>query len=389
MDTQNKIKTIKRIYAIVAIVIFVLIIYFPSSNYIFNFSTYETISTRENRKLAELPELDINKLDPFPSKYETYYNDHFIFREKLLYYHTFLNYFVFHRSPVPEKVSLGKKSWLFYADKERKVFENKFNISDNDIQKIVSEIEYRDSIFEYKNIQFVVMITPMKAEIYPEFLPSYYRRFGGENATDKVVKALQSKPQLTIIHPKQQLIEAKKFVQTYFKYDNHWNKAGAFYAYQMLIQTINHKFPQLKAHLLSPKEIKLEQTPINGGNLANMIGLENLLKEIDYSYTIRNSKSTEGVKRNYPVTPGFAYENEYEMVSANSDTLLPKALIIRDSYCVALMPYLNESFREVVYIFDAWQYKLNLDIVEKEKPDVIILQIFEPHISNILDNLSR
>lgn len=389
MEQHDKINNIKRIYGIVSIVLFGIIIYFPSSNYIFNFSSFENISTRENRKLADLPEVDIQKLDPFPAKFETYYNDHFIFREQLLYCHTLMNYFLFHRSPVPEKVTLGKDSWLFYADKERQVFEGKFKISDENIQKIVSEIEYRDSIFKSKNIQFVVMITPMKADIYPELLPSYYRRCSCENATDKVVKALLSKPQLTIVHPKNQILAAKKIVQTYYKLDNHWNKAGAFYAYQDLIKSINAKLNNKKAYLISPNEVELNKLMVKGGNLANMIGLDNILKEIDYSYVIKNTKASEGIKRNYPVTPGFAYENEYEMVSINSDTTLPKALVIRDSYCVALMPYLNESFREVVYIFDAWQYKLNMDIVEKEKPDVVILQIFEPHISNILDNLSR
>lgn len=389
MDKQNRINKTTRIYAILSIVIFGMIIYLPLSNNFLNFSKYENISKRENRKLAEIPELDINKLDPFPAKFETYYNDHFIYREQLLYAHTLMNYFLFHRSPVPEKVTLGKQSWLFYADKERKVYEGKFNISDDDVQKIVSEIEYRDSIFKSKNITFIVMITPMKAEIYPEFLPSYYRRFSSDNATDKVVKALESKSQLTIIHPKKQLIEAKKIVQAYYKYDNHWNKAGAFYAYQALIQSINGQLQNNKAHLLTSNEVELKQSQTNGGNLANMIGLDKLLHETEYSYVVRNQKSTNGVKRNYPITPGFAYEDEYEMVSVNSDTTLPKALIIRDSYCVALMPYLNESFREVVYIFDAWQYKLNMDIVEKEKPNVVILQIFEPHISNILDNLSR
>lgn len=389
MEKSNTIKRTKRVYSIIIMIVFLILIYFPITNYFFHYSAYEKVSKRENRNLAEMPKIDIEKLDPFPSEFEKYYNDHFIYRDKILYWHTLLSYYLLQRSPVPEKVALGKNSWLYYTDKERKVFEGKFQITDEDIQEIVSEIKFRDSVYKSKGIQFVVMITPMKAEVYPEYLPTYYRRLNSDDATDKVVKALHKINGLSIIYPKPELIEAKKLIQTYYKYDNHWNRAGAYYAYRKLIETINKTLPNSKAKLLNNNDLKLENKDVPGGNLANMIGLDNLLRETDYFYSIRNQKSKEGIKRNYPITSGFAYESEYEMVSVNSDTTLPKALIIRDSYCVALMPYLNESFGEVIYIFDAWQYKLNMEIIEKEKPDVIILQIFEPHISNLLDNLSK
>ena len=51
------------------------------SPYIQNiFKVIPELSNTENRRLADKPVFDITLLDPFPAKYELYYNDHFAFR---------------------------------------------------------------------------------------------------------------------------------------------------------------------------------------------------------------------------------------------------------------------------------------------------------------------
>ena len=139
--------------------------------------------------------------------------------------------------------------------------------------------------------------------------------------------------------------------------------------------------------MLKMEDVKLKKEITNGGNLANMIGLDHLLKETNYTFEVKNKKATDAPKQNYKPISGFAYPNEYETVSEIKNSNLSKALIIRDSYINAMMPYLNESFSKSSYIFDAWQYKLNDEILKNESPDIFILEIYEPHISNILDNL--
>ena len=54
-----------------------------------------------------------------------------------------------------------------------------------------------------------------------------------------------------------------------------------------------------------------------------------------------------------------------------------------------LYPLLSEEFSRTVRIFDAWQYKLNEDIIEKEKPDIVILLALEANLRNLLSSASR
>jgi hypothetical protein len=49
---------------------------------------------------------------------------------------------------------------------------------------------------------------------------------------------------------------------------------------------------------------------------------------------------------------------------------------------------LSESFSKAVYIIDNWEYKLNEDIVEIEKPDIMLYLISEPLMRNLKWNHS-
>ena len=79
----------------------------------------------------------------------------------------------------------------------------------------------------------------------------------------------------------------------------------------------------------------------------------------------------------------FSYPDNYEIVIVTNDKSLPKTLIIRDSYTNALMPFLSNSFSKSTYIWDSWKFKDNMEIVDSEKPDIVINIILEPFIVNI------
>lgn len=386
MGNRKKTYKGKKLYAILSTIVFLIIICLPLSNHIFHFSDKQEISKSEKRVLATKPKLDIQKPDSFPMAYEAYFNDHFIHREKLLQLHTYIYFFWYKQSPLPEKVDLGKDSWLFYTEKERAVYEGTFKLNSIEIDKIVDELNRRDSILQSMNIPFVILIAPTKAEIYSDQLPSYYRRTG-KTFTQEIIENIQNRTKIPVVYPKEALTKAKKKFQTYHQFDNHWNQLGAFFAYSELMQKIKKHFPNLKIKMLKMEDVKLKKEITNGGNLANMIGLDHLLKETNYTFEVKNKKATDAPKQNYKPISGFAYPNEYETVSEIKNSNLSKALIIRDSYINAMMPYLNESFSKSSYIFDAWQYKLNDEILKNESPDIFILEIYEPHISNILDNL--
>ena len=47
----------------------------------------------------------------------------------------------------------------------------------------------------------------------------------------------------------------------------------------------------------------------------------------------------------------------------------PRAVVFRDSFGSALIPFLSEEFSRAVYL---WQYNVDPDVVLAERPDVVI-----------------
>ena len=59
--------------------------------------------------------------------------------------------------------------------------------------------------------------------------------------------------------------------------------------------------------------------------------------------------------------------------------------MIRESFATAQEAFLCPVFGESVLIFDAWRHGRNTEIVQKEKADVVILQVLECFLDNLLD----
>jgi alginate O-acetyltransferase complex protein AlgJ len=374
-----------NIYSSISTVIFLIILCLPLSNQVIGYYKDKDgeISKLENRVLAAKPAFSLKTIDSYPAAYEKWYNDHFLWRSSILRWHHLMSYFIFSKSPIPQKVAIGKDGWLFETDKERAFFIGAFTRSDEDIKKLIDELRDRTETYAKMGIKFYVLLAPMKQEIYPEKLPAYYRRSPNGTLTDKITAAIKKDPAINFIDCKAELLEQKKTQHVYYKTDNHWNELGGYYAYKTIINRLSLDFPALKPIPLTHIQFKKELR--TGGNLATMMGLDFHLYEEHFSPKILQSKATAAAKRNYPVPPGFVKVAEYEMGFEQADKALPKAVFIRDSYGEDLIPYLKENFSRSLFIFDAWKYMFNKEIIEAEQPDIVVLEIFEPYIFNMLE----
>jgi len=368
-------------YQVILTVLFLCMISFSFLNDFFGFYKVPETSQTENRKLASKPSFDINKLDPYPKSYGNYFNDQFPFREDLRLLNSLICYYVLHQSPLPGEVEVGKHGWFFSDQKESVVYQGKFDLAKYQISSLVKELHNRTIDYGKKGIRFYVAFPPMKPEIYPEYLPIDFRRAPNGTVTDKIVKAIKEDPVIQYIDLKTALLKAKKFGRLYNHTDNHWNRIGAFYGYNEIIGRILKDFPEIKPVTRSDFFFKTEIE--SAGNQANMIGLSKYLFEIQYKPIFRKSKS----KYLQPIhkAPDWAsYIMDYEVSKSTGDTTLPSVVIVRDSYASVMMPFLDETFHKVTYIFDAWRYGRNEAIIADMKPDIVILIIFEPHISHLI-----
>jgi hypothetical protein len=49
-----------------------------------------------------------------------------------------------------------------------------------------------------------------------------------------------------------------------------------------------------------------------------------------------------------------------------------------------MMPFVREFFEESVFIFDAWQYKLNEAIIDKVNPDIVVFLTLDSNLEAVL-----
>ena len=371
----------KKIFATILTALFLCWISLNLLNKPFRFYKAQKISKSENRNLVEKPVFNPGLLDPYPKAYEAYFNDHFLFRPQLLRFNTLFNYFLFHKSPSPEDVAIGSDGWFFFAQKEKKVFTGKYTLTNKQILDIAKELKQRADLLDQMGTKFYVVFAPMKSDIYPEFLPPDYVHCPTGNVTEKIIAAIKKSGGINLIDIEQPLQEAKKYGRLFNKKDNHWNRFGAFYAYKAIAKRIQTDFPAVK--ILDNSDIHFRDTLTMSGNLAIMIDLADYMKEVDIVPDFLHSRAKTGQESGYKPDNNVA-DDGFEIVKETNDPALPKALVIRDSFTNAMMPFFDETFRKTVYIFDSWQYDYHKMIVENEKPDLVLLIIYEPHISHLI-----
>ncbi|MEI6899037.1 MAG: hypothetical protein WCL00_04110 [Bacteroidota bacterium] len=339
-----------KIYKILLIILFLFMISFALLNDLVHFYKVPLTTPSENRNLATMPVFNLGKLDPFVPRYTAFFNDHFPFREEIKKWNSLFSFFVLHESPLPKEVSVGKDGWIFYRQKEILVYNGKFNLSPWRVKSIAKELHNRTIKYRGKGIRFYVAFPPMKPEVYPEKLPAGFRRAMDGTVTDQIIEAISVDSTIAFIDLRKALLKAKKEDQLYPQTDNHWNQVGAFFGYQAIMNRICKDFPFL--HPLTRADFNFKMEQYDGGNLANMIGLDEYFPRKEKVPVMKKLKSS-WLKSNRKKPDWAKYIDDYELIATTKDSSLPKILVIRDSYTYMLMPYLNESFNTTTYLFDS------------------------------------
>ena len=112
-------------------------------------------------------------------------------------------------------------------------------------------------------------------------------------------------------------------------------------------------------------------------DLAGMLGLKRVLREIDLSLVPRRARRARVVD-----PPGAGPMAEVgQLITEIPDSSLPRAVIFRDSFASRLGPFLSEHFSRAVYL---WQNDFDANVVAAEHPDVVIEEIVGRHLYEFL-----
>lgn len=338
---------------------------------------------KENRVLAQKPNFILTKesyLNYF-SQYESYINDNFGFRDKIIEYNNLLKLRYLKVSPV-ETVLIGKEDWLFYTgDNVINQYKGKLQYTTEELEKIRVNLEQRKEWLGQQGIPFYIMIAPNKHTIYSEYLPNYIVKENDQTKLDQVIKYLKQYSTIQIIDPSESLEKYKKQYCLYMKNDTHWNTIGGFVAYQELISAINND-PESNINIspLQWEDFNFEDE-IAGGDLKNMLGVEEMYDEerqklvANYDSKV---KDFNGDLSHLP-NPGST------VIKENTEIESLKLVMFRDSFASAMIPYLSEHFSRSVYV---WDHNFNGNIIKDEQSDIVIHELVERYIDVLLsDNI--
>jgi len=366
--------------------IFLILIAFPLLNV--KNKLVKDIANTENRKMAARPYFQKGHIDEFAGKYETFFNENFSIRSYLVKAFNLFNLKVLKKSPIPDRVILGKDGWLFMGKTEDESYTGKKRLTEAELEEFKKEMDFRKKYLNERGIQFYFVIAPIKAAIYPEKIPNDKLRNHKQTWGEQVLDYLNKNSELKPIDVYSVLRENKGKELLYYKLDNHWNQVGAMYSTREILRRMKIDFPQIKIPAVSDYSItKLKETKGNISKmLANVGGFED-----DYFQVSPNAgfKAVKVKTENYAVDKEYKYALEYEIEKEIKNSKEPKILIISDSFGVNVFPLISEHFRRTVKIFDGWEYKLNEEIIKLEKPDIVLVIALESNIKNILKHQSR
>jgi len=352
----------------VLVALFLLVICLPTADQVLRLD--HTRPPEEKRVLAPLPKLQFTTIAELPRSWESYYNDHFGFRNRLVRLYNFLMVFWLHTSPSPQIV-LGRHGFLFYAgDDAVDYYRGVRPFTHEDLvyrQRILEERRYW---LARRGIRFLVVVAPSKETIYPEYMPRQLNRVSRESRLDQLLRHLAANSNVEVLDLRGPLREGKRRMQVYDSTDSHWGGYGAFIAYHEIMSRVARWYPEAKPLPLSAFQLT---RCVGAGDLSREIGLEQFLQGEHIRVTPRASRPAR--KRNpYPpirLPDGWKL---MPMVEERPGAGLPRAVMFRDSFAVSLIPLLSEHFRRITYLTE---YRLDVLAIEFEHPDVVILEIAE------------
>ena len=292
-----------------------------------------------------------------------------------IYLNSKLNSDLFQQSS-SKKVLIGKQKWLFYTqDNVIEDYRGLFPFSDAELAQWKNTLEQRKKWLAEQGIAYQCIIAPNKTSIYPEYLPDAVIKFRYKTPLDQLVDYLSKNSSVQILDLRAKLSTQKKKGLLYYKTDTHWNERGAFIAYRAIIDQLRTFFPQLKA--IEVHDLELGAQSYFSGDLASMLGLQNDYFEERPLYRLRRIQA----HRVGSEPKGFS-QAPFTMVTKNQNN--PRAIVFRDSFASALVPFLSENFSSITYFWQRWDKSVPIvQIIEKEKPDIVLEEIVERFIRNM------
>lgn len=381
---MRKLSNLKKVEVMTIIPMFVMGIWLPLLATMWGHSSGH-FNDVEKRKLAEVPklELTLSAINQFPKQFSQYFDDNFGLRGRLIRLHSIIKGRFFRISPTPNAI-MGKQGWLFLGgDNIVADYRHTHPLTKEEL------IRWRDVLVSKRDwlaahgIRYLFVVAPDKHSIYPEFMPGYLKQVRPDSCLDQLIAYLKVNSDIAILDLRPALLKTKANMRVFHKTDTHWNERGAYIAYEQIMSRLSQDFPSLNPKALDG--FTLVEEEVEGQDVANMMGLREEIKELNFRLPPRTPRCARSVE--FKPNPSYlwpSYSPDHAPYARECDGAKYKAVFFQDSFGTALAPFISEHFKRIVYIWDYPNYSVMNAAVLQESPNVVIEERVERHVKPMM-----
>lgn len=361
-----------RTYMLLPALLMLFIVFYPFAANLF----YTNTEIMDNRPLHEKP---VKFTRNYAREFEDYYNDTFAGRKKIISKYVKLQ----------KKLKIdagqyfyGQDGWVFYdsikANNGNTLVDyfGKVRFTEAEMKRMAEGITKARDYYEKRGIKYYLIIAPNKEGLYSEYMPSHLQgdRVSDKSRMDLAVEYLQKHTDVNVINFREVLTASKhKYgVNLYYPGDSHWNEVGAYVAFEKLSETLS--LDGIRG--IPRKPLRKEMIGLKGfySSDLNRLGGD---EDISYSVDFLSGKEGKAV---------VSLDNRFFEVWENPKAPVKKTvLMIRDSFGLALMPYLDKTFAKNVFAHNRYNKRHELDrLVDEYKPDIMIEEMVERYFDRLL-----
>lgn len=326
----------------------------------------DTSDTSEGRELSSFPAWTEDGAfnTDFFTEFDAWMTDRFTGRQTLITLNARIRETIF--ATGSDQVIVGRDHFLFYADTAAD-FTGESALSEEEINAAADALARLNAYAKEHGATLIVAVAPNKNTIYPDKMPAVYQKSASPSNLDRLHDALALRD---VAYTDLRTALTDDDALLYHRRDTHWNGLGALRAYNAILDTVGIAHEDYA-------DIPLVTTCDFAGDLDELL----------YPAVVRYDENT---MPDFDFSSAFLYTSAYrtsmDMTITTRGHGEKTALIFRDSFGSAWIPYFSAAFAEVRYE-RAVPYRI--DILEQFDADLVIVEIAERNIAELISAADR
>jgi hypothetical protein len=256
-------------------------------------------------------------------------------------------------------VTGSQPGWLFRG-RERYLwqYENKNLFSNDELARYKRHLQVLRDFLAKRGIKFYLVVIPSKFTVYGDYFPqTILKKSAAITRFEQVDAYIKDDLRDIWLNLSPTVIAARNQQENliYYPLDHHWNYRGAYAGYKKTIEFVSRDFPVLSP--LSWHQLQTIAQEPSEMSLAGMSNIETLFQESDVGVAFRPT-------------------------AMKPQSSLHVALLA-DSFGWYFRPFFSYHFEHVFYHFANEPFSIDDAFLEREKPDVVIIVLFETILEQV------